>query len=240
LFWPLRLTLAGLWAERLVRAFWPVWTVLVAMLAVLSFGVQDVLPLEVVWTGLAVGAGCAGGAGAGGATVRRPTRAEALARLDAALPGRPIAALTDTQAIGATDPASQAVWQAHVARMAARAAQAKAVQPDLRLARRDPFALRYVALTALVIALAFGSLWRVASVAGLGTAGRRRWPMAPHGRAGRSRPPIPASRALPQRHRGGRVFVAHRQPPANPALRRGWRADRQRNRLWPHRGGARF
>ena len=88
-------------------------------------------------------------------------------RLDARLPGQPIAALHDSQAIGATDPASQAVWAAHRARMAARAASARAVDPNLRLASRDPYALRYVALTALVMALLFGSLWRVTSVAGL-------------------------------------------------------------------------
>jgi uncharacterized protein (TIGR02302 family) len=38
----------------------------------------------------------------------------------------------------------------------------------LRLASRDPFGLRYIALTALVMALMFGSVWRVASIAGLG------------------------------------------------------------------------
>ena len=53
-----------------------------------------------------------------------PTRAEALVRLDSRLPGQPIAALTDTQVIGTDDPASLAVWQAHRARMAARAATA--------------------------------------------------------------------------------------------------------------------
>ncbi|MDZ4134498.1 MAG: DUF4175 family protein, partial [Paracoccaceae bacterium] len=62
---------------------------------------------------------------------------------------------------------SVAVWQAHRVRMAARAAQAVAVAPDLRLARRDPFGLRYMALTALVTALLFGSIWRAASVTGL-------------------------------------------------------------------------
>ena len=51
--------------------------------------------------------------------------------------------------------------------MAARAATAKPVQPDLQLSSRDPFALRYVALTALVMALLFGSIWRVTTVAGL-------------------------------------------------------------------------
>jgi uncharacterized protein (TIGR02302 family) len=96
-----------------------------------------------------------------------PTRGDALIRLDAALPGRPIAALTDHQAIGAQDPASAAVWRVHLARMAERAAAARPVAPDLVLAGRDPFALRYVALTALVSALMFGSIWRATSVASL-------------------------------------------------------------------------
>ncbi len=49
-------------------------------------------------------------------------------------------------------------------RMAERAAAARPVRPDLRLADRDPYALRYVALMAFVTALLFGSIWRVASV----------------------------------------------------------------------------
>lgn len=165
---PLKLTLLGLWAERLTRAFWPLWTLALLVLSALAFGLQDVLPIEAVWTGM-VGAvlGIAATAWRGTRTFRRPTAAEALARLDSRLPGQPIAALSDIQAIGTADPASLAVWEAHKARMAARAAQARAVEPDLRLASRDPFALRYVALTALVIALMFGSLWRVASVAAL-------------------------------------------------------------------------
>jgi uncharacterized protein (TIGR02302 family) len=162
--WPLRLTLAGLWAERIVRGFWPLWTVLLVVLAVLAFGGHDSLPVEVVWGGTVLAVlGAAWGLWYAYRHFRKPNRAEALARLDARLPGRPIAALQDTQAIGAGDPASQAVWAAHLARMAQRAAAAKPVSPDLRLAARDPFALRYVALTAFVMALMFGSLWRVTS-----------------------------------------------------------------------------
>jgi len=165
---PLRLTLLGLWAERITRAFWPVWTIALLTVSALAFGVQDHLPLEAAWFA-AVGIVFAIGWTLWRAVraFRKPTRAEALVRLDSRLPGQPIAALTDTQVIGTDDPASLAVWQAHRARMAARAAGARAVEPDLRLARRDPFALRYVALTAFVMALAFGSMWRVASVEAL-------------------------------------------------------------------------
>ena len=169
---PLRLTLVGLWAERLVRAFWPLWTLASAVLAALAFGLQDHLPLEALWFGAVSALG-----GMLWALVhalrafRRPSRVEAMARLDSRLPGQPLAALQDTQAIGAQDPASQAVWAAHLARMAERARGAKPIEPDLKLAARDPLALRYLALTALVMALIFGSVWRLGSVSALAPGG---------------------------------------------------------------------
>jgi len=166
LTWPLRLTLWGLWAEALVRAFWPLWTVLIAALALLMLGVQDFLAVEVVWGAAVLWLGGALWAlGAGVRRFARPRYADAVERLDATMPGRPLAALSDRQAVGAGDVASEAVWRAHVARMASRAASARAVDPDLRLSRQDPFALRYVALAALAVAVVFGSLGRISSVA---------------------------------------------------------------------------
>jgi uncharacterized protein (TIGR02302 family) len=163
--WPLRLTHAGLVAERALRAFWPFIVIVLAVLAALMLGLQDIAALEIVWAGAF--ASVLGGIVALVLSVRAfrwPGRAEALARLDASLPGRPITALVDTQAIGAGDAASEAVWQAHIARMAEKVKAAKAVEPDLRLSDRDPYALRYVALAAFVMALLFGSVWRIASV----------------------------------------------------------------------------
>ena len=169
---PLRLTLVGLWAERLTRAFWPLWTIAIAVLAALAFGIQDYLPLEGLWFGaVAVAVALLWAAFHGWRRFAKPSRVEALARLDSRLPGQPLAALRDTQAIGANDPASQAVWAAHLARMADRAKGARAVEPDLKLAKRDPFALRYVALTGLVMAILFGSVWRLGSVAALAPGG---------------------------------------------------------------------
>jgi uncharacterized protein (TIGR02302 family) len=165
---PLRLTWVGLWAERVTRAFWPLWTVAIAAVAALALGLQDYAPLEFSWFAMVITALGLVWAGVYGLRqFRLPTRTEALVRLDSRMPGQPIAALHDAQAIGATDPASRAVWDAHRARMAARLAGARAVEPDLKLASRDRFALRYVALTALVMAVLFGSLWRVTSLSGI-------------------------------------------------------------------------
>ena len=170
---PLRLTYLGLWAERLCRAFWPLWTLAIAALGTLSFGLQDHLPLEAAWFAIvSTLLAFAWAAVHGWRVFHRPTAAQALARLDARLPGRPLAALRDSIAIGAGDPAALAVWEAHRARMAQRAAAAKPVKPDLRLASRDPYALRYVALTLLVMALLFGSLWRVSSLGTLTPGGQ--------------------------------------------------------------------
>ncbi|MEL6511283.1 MAG: TIGR02302 family protein [Pseudomonadota bacterium] len=163
--WPIRLTRLGMLAERVLRGFWPLFSIIIAVAALLMMGVQDELPVEAVW---AIAVAAVGGAlyaiVYGFRSFAWPTWDEALDRLDQTLPGRPISAITDTQAIGSQDVASQAVWQAHVGRMAERAKAAKRVKPDLNIARRDPFALRYVALLAFVTALLFGSVLRVASV----------------------------------------------------------------------------
>ncbi len=170
--WPLRLTLAGMAAERVTRGFWPVWTILFLVMAALGFGAQDVLPLEIVWGGglLAI-AGLLWALFRGVVQFRWPTRSDALERLDARLKGRPIAALTDAQALGQADAGTKSVWTAHVERMAARAASARAEAPDLRIARRDPYALRYAGLTAVLLAAVFGSVWRLTEVPAIAAGG---------------------------------------------------------------------
>lgn len=170
--WQVRLTWAGLWAERLTRAFWPVWTVVLAVYAVLALGLADGLP-QMWFSGLAAAAVvlALGFLWRGLRGFAPPRHTEAMARLDATMPGRPLAALADTQAIGATDPASAAVWAAHVARMATRAANARAPAPDLNLTRRDPYALRYLALHLALVALIFGSAGRMAGLTGFGPQG---------------------------------------------------------------------
>ena len=167
--WPLRLTWLGMLCENLMRALWPLMTIVMAVLAFLMLGLHDIVAIEAIWIG-AVVSGLLALASLIFALsrFRVPRRAQALARLDESLPGRPIQALRDTQAIGSDDDASTAVWRAHQSRMAQRALTATPVPGDLRLSDRDPYALRYAALLALVVAMFFGSLTRVGSVADLG------------------------------------------------------------------------
>ncbi len=166
--WPLTFTWAGLLAERLVRAFWPLWTLIAATAAALMLGLQDLISIEIVWSLMVlISLFFVIFAVKGLRGFRWPLRVEALARLDVTLPGHPLTALTDRQVIGDTDDASRLMWLAHQARMAERVADARPVEPDLKLARQDPFGLRYVALLGLVVALLFGSVWRAGSVTGM-------------------------------------------------------------------------
>ncbi len=165
---PLWLARGALVAERGARAFWPLASVAMSAAALWRFGVAGYAPL---WLGQALIVGLAlSGIGSliyGLRRYRHPRRAEALARLDADLPDSPIAALTDSQAIGAEDPASRAVWAAHRARMMTALEGLKAPQPQIRLAARDPYALRLIAATALASALIFGAGTRPGELAAL-------------------------------------------------------------------------
>lgn len=170
--WPLALTRTGMVAERGTRAFWPLWSVAFVALGLLMLGLQDEVAVEWVW---AVGAVLLAAAGwalwRGMAMFRWPARSEALSRLDRTMRGNPIQAALDTQAIGAGDPASLAVWHAHQSRMRDRLKEARAVEPDMRVASSDPYALRYLALLVLSVAILFGSLMRVQSVTSMGAGG---------------------------------------------------------------------
>ncbi len=158
----IRRTLSGLWAERLSRAFWPFTTLALFCAAALGFGLQDVLPpLVSTWVALGSGVALLGLLALGLWRFSPPRRVDALDRLDRSLPARPLSALADAQAIGREDPASGMVWQAHLRRMLAILATARPVPGDLRLARHDRFALRYVALTAFALSLLFGAPSRI-------------------------------------------------------------------------------
>ena len=79
-----------------------------------------------------------------------PRRAEALARLDAADESglRPATGLEDRLALGRPDAATAALWEAHRRRLAWALRKLRAPPPRPGLARRDPYALRALALIA--------------------------------------------------------------------------------------------
>jgi len=162
LIWPLRLTRFGLFAERVTRGFWPVWSILFVAFAAFAFGAPEALPLELLWAGLALLAGgLVWSIWRGLSQFQMPTHAEALDRLDRTMAGRPITALIDAPAIGGDDPATRSVWEAHLARMAEKVREARAPAPDLKISDRDPYGLRFVAATAFAMALLFGVAGRV-------------------------------------------------------------------------------
>lgn len=168
--WAIGLTRAAMLWEQVARAFWPVMALIAVTGAALAFGVAQALPriallISVAVILLAVLLALVWGL----RRFHRPSRQAALARVDAALPGKPLSALRDHVVLGQDDPGAMALWQAHRRRMQAVAAQALAIGPDADLPRRDPFALRLAAGTALVMALLFAPADRLGQgIAALG------------------------------------------------------------------------
>lgn len=158
----LRLTAAGMVVERVLRAFWPLWSWVLFLLALLALGLFDHADVGLVR--LCMGLGGAGGVWAliyGARRFSWPSDHDVRTRLDDTLPGRPLAAIYDRPVIGADDRASLAIWQVHQARMVAQLAHARVPGADLRLARYDRFGLRYVALILFCMSLGFGSVGKI-------------------------------------------------------------------------------
>ncbi len=83
--------------------------------------------------------------------LRRPGRDEALARLeaDSQLRHAPARTLDDQLAVGERDPAALALWEVHRRRAAEAVRSMRLRGPDPRMAYRDRFALRAVAILAV-------------------------------------------------------------------------------------------
>ncbi|MBC6407747.1 MAG: TIGR02302 family protein, partial [Rhodobacteraceae bacterium] len=157
-----RLTQAGMVAERLAQALWKVWSVLLGVVAALWLGLPEMVPSG-VFIAIIAGAGAMAVAFLvqGMRRFRWPRSLAALERLDASLPMRPLQALRDTLAIGTGDPMAQSLWAAHQQRMRQQVAQVRPVAPDLRLAHLDPYGMRYLALLCFVVAMLYGSAPRM-------------------------------------------------------------------------------
>jgi uncharacterized protein (TIGR02302 family) len=153
----IRRTRLAIGLETLTRAFWPVWS-----LGFLAFALVRLELLSLLWEPARLPVLVLIGIAAlvflvrGLRRFRWPGEADAVARIDDALPGRPVAALGDRQAAGTGDPGARGVWAAHMAAVARAALRARAARPDLRLSRQDPRALRYGAFALFVAALLLG------------------------------------------------------------------------------------
>jgi uncharacterized protein (TIGR02302 family) len=123
-------------------------------LAVSWFGLWQALPREARIGGVLLFAVALGVALAPLARLRRPTRAEILARVDrdSGAAHRPAASLADRIAGPGDDPAAAALWALHRQRLARMVARFRPAAPAPGMARRDPRALRYAALLAALCA----------------------------------------------------------------------------------------
>jgi len=147
---------AVLW-ERLWPALWPGIGVLGVFIVLALFDIPAHLPGALHWALLVLTILCLAAAlFAGAKRFRLPGLEAARRRIETAsgLRHRPLTALQDRLAGGASDPATAALWQAHQARMAAEARQLKIGMPAAGLARRDPYALR----VALALVLVLGAI----------------------------------------------------------------------------------
>lgn len=150
-------TWLGVIGERFVRAFWPLYSLIFAGLAVVLMGGLDALGDWALLGLVIVGLLAVWLLVRGAAVFHWPERADVIARLDASTGGAPIAALLDTQGTGGGDVASVALWRAHRDQMFAKAETATAVSADLRISHLDRYGLRYIALTACLVGAVFGS-----------------------------------------------------------------------------------
>jgi len=143
--------------ERLIQAFWPSMTVLLTAISLMIWQAHAVLPPP-------YDLGLYGGLAAwflwffikGLLHFKPATRDQAILRLDANATGNPVIALVDRQVSGADDEASKELWQLHQQRMAQVAELVEVPAPHVRLAKRDPWAIRLVVLLFFGSAIFFG------------------------------------------------------------------------------------
>lgn len=150
-----RAWLALVW-ERLWRAAWPAVAVAGLFVALSLLDLWRHLPDWLHLAGLLAFAAVVGATlWRGLAGFRLPDTHTVERRLEVAsgLGHRPLAALGDTLAGGGGDPAAEALWRAHHRRVRAAIRSLRAGPPAPSLARRDPFALRSVAVLALALAV---------------------------------------------------------------------------------------
>ncbi|MEI2386660.1 TIGR02302 family protein [Breoghania sp. JC706] len=152
----LALARAALFWERLWPVAYRILIVAGLFLALSWLGFWWLLPVWLRWVGLAAFAGGIGYAAWPGLTLRWPTRAQGLARLEAAghYTHHPLATLEDDLATDTNDPTVRALWQAHRARALKALGALTPGWPHPEAFRRDPWGARVI--VALLLVVGFG------------------------------------------------------------------------------------
>ncbi|MEZ5832742.1 MAG: TIGR02302 family protein [Dongiaceae bacterium] len=146
--------------EQTGRSLVPAVAVVAAFVILALFDVFSILPLWLHWSLLALfGLALFGALWFGFRTWRAPGRGDALRRLeaDSGLVHRPLTHLTDRQASNLVDPWATVLWAHYQKKLLAGLGQLTLNPPKSEIARKDPFALRGLAV--LLLALGIGIAW---------------------------------------------------------------------------------
>jgi uncharacterized protein (TIGR02302 family) len=158
--------------EQVARAIAPAVAVILAFVILALFDVFAILPLWLHWVLLGLFVAALGGAlWYGFKGWHLPARGDVLHRLeaDSGLTHRPLTHLTDRQASNLVDPWATVLWAHHQKKLLAGLGELNLQAPKSEIARKDPWALRGLAV--LLLALGVGIAWEqsgsriVASVA---------------------------------------------------------------------------
>ncbi|MEM8840820.1 MAG: TIGR02302 family protein [Pseudomonadota bacterium] len=153
----IRLSKLALWSERISAAFWPAFTVTCLFLALAFMGLFELAgPLAHRMFLGAFGVFLLAALAYGIWRFRRPSQIEAMDRLDADHPARPLATMSDSLVLHRSDTKNaetEAIWHAHQRQAQKAALTLEAAAPDLRLSRNDRWAMRLFAPALLLAAL---------------------------------------------------------------------------------------
>ncbi|NCW03437.1 MAG: DUF4175 family protein [Rhodobacteraceae bacterium] len=110
------LTFAALVAQALMRAFWPLYSIVLATAGLYFLGLAEPLSIEAVWIiSLTIGLSLIGTMYRGLRTLALPTLFDAERIVDQALRNHPISVLRETGFVGTNHQGADALWAAHIA-----------------------------------------------------------------------------------------------------------------------------
>ena len=132
------LTFAALVAQALVRAFWPLYSIILATAGLYFLGLAEPLSIEAVWiVSFSIVLSLIGAMYRGLRTLSLPTLFDAERIVDQALRNHPISVLRETGFVGTNHQGADALWAAHMDQMQQEAQQAKTQPVDFRLSRLE-------------------------------------------------------------------------------------------------------